>query len=111
MHVAVGRTLHRPSCHNQLINVLALGSPCDCAAEILEVTGQSSKEGAYMMTIGVFVACFCMSTFVRHRMMGTKMSLFGGGPQAAVPAAAATTKQESANNGAGKSKKKSKKAD
>lgn len=89
--------------------------PCDCAAEILEVTGQSSKEGAYMMTIGVFVACFCMSTFVRHRMMGTKMSLFGSGgpppPQAAAPAAAATTKQDSANSAAEKSKKKSKKAD
>lgn len=68
-----------------------------------------------MMTIGVFVACFCVSTFVRHRMMGTKMSLFasGGAPPQAETATptAATTKQESVNNAAGKPKKKSKKAD
>ena len=47
-------------------------------AEILEVTGQKTKEGAYMMTIGVFVACFLVSSFVRNRMMGTQMSFFPG---------------------------------
>lgn len=79
-------------------------------AEILEVTGQSSKEKAYMMTLGVFVACFCVSTFVRNRMLGSKMSLFGGGtPPQAAPAAPASN--AGAAPATGKSKKKSKKAD
>ena len=87
---------------------------CTCTVEILEVTGQSSKEGAYMMTIGIFVACFCVSTFVRNRMLGTKMSLFSGGaqqtPQAAATAAA-TTKKDLAKVTGKPNKKKAKKAD
>jgi hypothetical protein len=86
----------------------------NCTVEILEVTGQSSKEAAYMMTIGVFMACFCVSTIVRNQMLGTKMSLFGGGaqqpPQAAAPAAA-TTKKDSAKVTGKPNKKKAKKAD
>ena len=90
--------------------------PCDCTVEILEVTGQSSKEAAYMMTIGVFMACFCVSTFVRNQMLGTKMSLFGDGAQqpqqADAPAAVTATKDPAkAIKAAGKQKKKSKKAD
>ena len=77
----------------------------------MEVTGQSSKERAYMMTLGVFIACFCVSTFVRNRMLGSKMSLFGGGTQPPQAAPAEPASNAGTASTAGKSKKKSKKAD
>lgn len=93
---------------------LTLCTRADCTVEILEVTGQASKEAAYMVTAGVFVACFCVSTFVRNRMLGTQMSLFGGRaqqPPQAAATAAASSKEGAAKAAANPKKKKSKKAD
>ena len=125
-------------------------------AEILEVTGQKTLQGAYFTTIFIFVvsspsrrqllahptfgahrppdclpasslptgrsvrvrsrqACFAVSSFVRSKMMGTSLTLFGSSPppppsQAAADAAAEKPGPAKSASPKGKPKK-TKKAD